>query len=63
MGFCLYDGRFLAGFGFLGFMLAAAGCQSGDSTSILALTSANSTPKTAPEGKVLQASCAPIARR
>ena len=68
MGFRLYDGRFLARFGFLGFMLAVAGCQSGDSTSVLGVGgSGDSTPKTAPEGKVLQselrAYCPPVTLR
>jgi hypothetical protein len=68
MGFRLNDGRFLARFGFLGFMLAVAGCQSGDSTSVLGVgDSGDSTPKTAPEGKVLQselrAYCPPVTLR
>jgi hypothetical protein len=68
MGFRLNDGRFLARFGFLGFMLAVAGCQSGDSTSVLGVgDSSDSAPKTAPEGKVLQselrAYCPPVTLR
>ena len=49
-------------------MLAAAGCQSGDSTGILGMGGGDdSTPKTAPEGKVLQselrAYCPPVTLR
>ena len=61
------NGRFLARFGLLGFMLAAAGCQSGDSTGFSAWTAADSAPKAAPEGKVLQselrAYCPPVTLR
>ena len=58
---------FLARFGVLGFMLAAAGCQSGDSTSVLGSSGEDSAPKVAPEGKVLQselrAYCPPVTLR
>ena len=37
-GFRLNNARFLARFGLFGFMLAAAGCQSGDSTGLLGST-------------------------
>ena len=54
MGFRLNNSRFLARLGLSGFMLAAAGCQSGDSTGLLGTDGTDSAPKTAPEGKVLQ---------
>lgn len=58
---------FLARFGLFGFMLAAAGCQSGDSTGFLGSSGEESTPKVAPEGKVLQsdlrAYCPPVTLR
>ena len=67
MGFRLNNGRFLARFGLSGFMLAAAGCQSGDSTGVLGSGGEDSTPKAAPEGKVLQselrAYCPPVTLR
>ena len=54
----LFNGRFVAGILFSGFMLAAAGCQSGDKSSALDVGGVGTTvaaegPKTAPEGKVL----------
>jgi hypothetical protein len=64
----LNNARFLARFGLLSFILAAAGCQSGDSTGFLGMGGGgDSAPKTAPEGKVLQselrAYCPPVTLR
>ena len=61
------NARFLARFGLLSFILAAAGCQSGDSSGFLGSSGEDSTPKVAPEGKVLQselrAYCPPVTLR
>ena len=61
------NSRFLVRLGLFGFMLAAAGCQSGDSTGLLGTDGTDSAPKTAPEGKVLQselrAYCPPVTLR
>ena len=58
---------FLARFGLFSFILAAAGCQSGDSTGFLGSSGESATPKVAPEGKVLQselrAYCPPVTLR
>jgi hypothetical protein len=62
----LNNACFLARFGLVSFMLAAAGCQSGDSTGIIG-SSGESTKPVAPEGKVLQsdlrAYCPPVTLR
>lgn len=54
----LFNGRIVAGMMLSGFMLAAAGCQSGDKSSALDVSGVGATTtqegaKTAPEGKVL----------
>ena len=51
MAFRSINGRFLAGFALAGFMLAAAGCQSGDAGGVLGL--GGDKPKQPEEGKVL----------
>ncbi len=50
MAFRFTNGRFLTGFALAGFMLAAAGCQSGDTGGVLGLGSKEKKPE---EGKVL----------
>ena len=65
MEFRLINGRFLAGFALSGFMLAAAGCQSGDAGGVLGL--GGDRPKQPAEGKVLEselrAYCPPVTLR
>ena len=61
MEFRLINGRFLAGFALAGFMLAAAGCQSGDSGDVLEPGGDDTKPP--PRTRSCRASCAPIARR
>ena len=52
MAFRSIDGRFLTGFALAGFMLAAAGCQSGDAGGVLDFGGGNK-QKQPEEGKVL----------
>ena len=52
MAFRLNNGRFLAGFALAGFILAAAGCQSGDAGSVLGL-GGKKQEKQPEEGKIL----------
>jgi hypothetical protein len=52
MAFRLNNGRFLAGFALAGFILAAAGCQSGDGGGVLGL-GGNKKEKQPEEGKIL----------
>src|SRR5262245_59416637 len=53
MGFQSTKGRFLTGLALAGFMIAAAGCQSGDSGSVLGFGD-GSKQKQPQEGKVLE---------
>jgi hypothetical protein len=52
MAFRLNNGRFLAGFALAGFILAVAGCQSGDAGGVLGL-GGNKKEKQPEEGKIL----------
>ena len=52
MAFRLNNGRFLAGFALAGFMLAAAGCQSGDAGGVLGL-GGKKQEKQPDDGKIL----------
>jgi hypothetical protein len=52
MAFRLNNGRFLTGFALAGFILAAAGCQSGDAGGVLGL-GGNKEEKKPAEGKIL----------
>ena len=52
MAFRLNNGRFLAGFALAGFILAAAGCQSGDAGGVLGL-GGDKKEKQPEEGKIL----------
>lgn len=52
MAFRFTNGRFLTGFALAGFMLAATGCQSGDTGGVLGLGGENKEKK-AEDGKVL----------
>ena len=52
MAFRLNNGRFLAGFALAGFMLAVAGCQSGDAGGVLGL-GGKKQEKQPEEGKIL----------